>query len=70
MTIKRVDLRSVRHGPQLGLADLIAREHKRVERLTRERNKLQRKLERARVRYSVLKRLANDASRRELGAAQ
>lgn len=66
MAIKRVDLRTSRQGPPAGLVELIAREHKRVERLTRERNKVQRKLQRARVRYSVLKRLANDAARRQL----
>lgn len=64
--MKRLDLKPQRHGPPADLLELIAREHRRVERLTKERNRVQRKLARARVRYSVLKRLANDAARRQL----
>lgn len=64
--IRRVNVKEPRERTAAQLVDLIAREHRRVEKLTRERNAAQRKLERARIRYSVLKRLANDQARRAL----
>lgn len=64
--MKTINLRTPTPRVGVQLVDLIAREHRRVERLTKERNRLQRKLNNARVRYSVLKRLANDQARRSL----
>jgi hypothetical protein len=64
--IRRIDVKAPRERTAAQLDDLIAREHRRVEKLTKARNRLQRQLERARMRYSVLKRLANDQARRAL----
>jgi hypothetical protein len=46
---------------------MIARAHRRVAKLAGELESARRKLARARIRYSVLTRLAADASRRALG---
>jgi hypothetical protein len=50
----------------LTLTEEMAREHRRVAKLTRERDAIGRRLARARMRYSVLKRMANDDARRAL----
>lgn len=48
------------------LAKLVARAHDQLVKLTRERDQAQRRLVRARIRYSVLTRLAADQAKREL----
>jgi hypothetical protein len=44
----------------------VARAHDQLVKLTRERDQAQRRLVRARIRYSVLTRLAADQAKREL----
>ncbi len=64
MSIKRVDLRPQAKRAAASLEELIAREHRRVAKLTKKRDAIQRQLTRSRIRYGVLKRLANDNARR------
>lgn len=68
MAIRRHDVKTRRPVPAAGLDELIARAHRAVVKLTAERNAVQRKLTRARIRYSVLTRLAADESKRQLAS--
>lgn len=61
--IRNVPLRTARPAREKTLVELIEREHRRIAKLTRQRDSLQRRLVRARMRYSVLKRMANDQAR-------
>lgn len=56
--------------PPAEIARLIAREDKRIEKLSRERQRVARALIRARVRKSALLRLGNDLARANLDGAE
>lgn len=55
--------KSVTRSKALDVGDLMARELKRIERLSKESEQVRRRLARARMRYSVLKRLATSVQR-------
>ena len=69
MPIRKHDVKAATKRAPLRLDELIAREHKRVSKLTRDLEVARRRLARARLRYSVLTRLAADESKRFLTTA-
>lgn len=62
---RKLDVRTPHRRAPLTLAELVAREHRRVDQLHRELAKIRRRLARAQLRYSTFLRLQSDDARRQ-----